>query len=450
MGTEKVSQYITNTTYDKIPPDALASAKQAILDCLGVTLAGCDDPGSKIVTEFAKEQGGIAEAGVIGGGFKVPAVEAAWVNGTIAHALDYDDYSTAFMAHPTVALLPAALAVSEKSHLSGKDVLLAYIVGFEVGAAVAPICVMQSYLLGWHSTSVMGTIGAVASCAKLLNLSVEQTSMALGIASSMANGMKENFGTMTKPLHAGNAARNGVLAAQLSQKGFTASENILEGQQGFCRIFAGGAEIDGAKIGESIGQQYTIIGGLSMKPYPSCAGTHATIDSAVYLHGQREIRAEDIEEIEMRTSPGVATACIHSNPQTGLEGKFSNQYCVARGLLDGEVGLRHFTDDMVKDPVIQSLVQKAKYAHTPEMGASFGSEVVVKFRDGSTVSYKVDSPKGFITNPVTIDDTIVKYKDCASLALSSDDAQRSLDLIMNLEDLADIGTLMDILAKKAK
>ncbi|MDY6935594.1 MAG: MmgE/PrpD family protein [Spirochaetota bacterium] len=448
MGTEKVAQFITDTSYEKIPKEAINSSKQAILDCLGVMLAGCDDPGCKILNEYIKEEGGVAEAGIIGGNLKTTASQAAWANGNIAHSLDYDDYAAAFVGHPTVALLPAILSISEKLHLSGREILLSYVIGFETGAAVSPLCGLQSYMVGWHTTSTIGAIGAVAAAAKLLNLTVDQTRMALGIASSLSNGLKENFGTMTKPLHAGNAAKNGVVAAILAKKGFTANENILEGEQGFCRVFAGGAEIDANEIGKSLGEEYTVAKDLSMKPYPSCAGTHATIDCGLYLNKNYDINPEEIEDIEIRINPGLAKSTIHSNPQTGLEGKFSNEYCVATALVEGEVGLKHFTDEKVNQPVIKRLVERAKYNNTEE--TALGSEVLVTLRDGNVLSHKVNSPKGFVDNPVTMSDTEIKYTDCASLIMPKGEVDRSLQLITNLEELKDVVTLMDILTYRGK
>ena len=449
MSTEKIARFIAESTYEQLPEEAIATAKGSILDYLGVALAGGGEPGSRLITEYIREEGGRPEAGVIGGGFKAVASHAAWANGTQGHALDYDDTSEAFMGHPTVALLPGVLALGEKLGLSGKDVLLSYITGFEAGASVAPVCILQSYLLGWHSTCTMGTIGAAAACARLLRLTIEETRMALGIGATLAGGLKQNFGTMTKPLHAGNAARNGVVAATLAQRGFTADGSILEAPQGFCKVFSGGAELDMARLGEGLGERYTIISGIAIKPYPSCHGTHSSIETTLELRKRHNIKAEDVEEVELRCNPFVETAAIHSRPQTGLEGKFSNQYCVAAALIDGEVGLKSFTDEMVMRPQAQELISKVKYSHPPEFQAlGLGSETVIRLKGGREFSYRVNAPRGFADSPLGWEEICAKYRDCASMALPAAAVERSLELVSNLEAVTGIGQLMEIVAFK--
>ena len=450
MSTERLARFVSDLTYDKIPSEAVTGAKQAILDCLGVTIAGCDDPGSKIITQYIKDEEGKPEAGIVGAGFKCPASQAAWANGTLAHALDYDDYSATFGGHPSVALLPAVLAIGDKLHMSGKDVIVGYIAGFEVGSALAPFCVMQSYLLGWHSTSTIGTIGAVGCAAKMLKLDAEQCRMAFGVGGSMANGLKENFGSMTKPLHAGDAARNGVEAAGLAGRGFTANESILEAPQGFIKVITGGAQIDTSTMGQQLGQQFAVSTGLSFKPYPSCAGTHTTIDGTLALREEHGIKLGDVESVELRTPEAIETATIHNQPQTGLEGKFSNQYVVAASILDGGVGLHSFTDDKVQRPEVQAFLPKVTYSHPAEFGFGFRTETVIRMRDGRELSKVIDFPKGFDQNPLSQKDLELKYSDCASLILPKDQVERSLEMILNLESLDNISSLMDILTYKGK
>ncbi|MBI2287835.1 MAG: MmgE/PrpD family protein [Chloroflexi bacterium] len=238
MFTEEIVKFITGISYKQLPSAVIDTSKMAILDCLGVTLAGAEESSSKIISQYVRETGR-PEAGVIGRSFKTSIDQAAWANGTQGHALDYDDYfipDHLTPYHPTVAILPAILAVGQKHHLSGKDILLAYNTGFEVEARIALACIQQQYDLGWHTTSTLGSLGAAAAISKMLRLNEEKTAIALGIASSLAGGLRQNFGTMTKPLHAGNAARNGVVAAILAQSGFTADRNILDGPLSFGNV----------------------------------------------------------------------------------------------------------------------------------------------------------------------------------------------------------------------
>ena len=453
MVTQKLAEFVINTPYEQIPENARLSAKRAILDCLGVTLAGGSDPGSKLIVEFVKSHGGKEESGVIGAGFKTIASEAALANGTMAHILDYDDYCISFLGHPSVAILPAVLALAEKEHASGKDALAAYILGFEMGASLGPAC-GNHYVVGWHCTGTMGAIGAVGAACRVLKLSVDQTRNALGITASLASGLKQNFGTMTKSLHAGNGARNGVVGALLAQMGFTANLDILESPQGFCRVFAGGQECNLSQVGATLGQNWVIASQLALKPWPSCAGTHTSIQGALELAKEHKIKAEDVAEVECRTNPFVASAAMHHQPKEGLQGKFSVQYCVSRALLDGEVGLKHFSDEMVNQPEAQALIQKVKFVHPEEMKASFvtplASEVVIKLKNGTVVSKKVDSPKGEAQNPMSMTDVSTKYNGCASLVLPADAVKSSLNMVTDLEKLPDIATLMDVLTAKPK
>lgn len=448
MSTEKVAAYIAETEYAQLPAEAVAVAKKLILDTVGVTLAGCQEPGSKLIAQHVRDEESKAEAGIIGGGFKSLASQAAWVNGTMAHALDYDDWCIPFGGHPTVAILPAALALGEKHQASGRDVLLSYVVGLEAATKIGPSC-LRHYMIGWHMTGTMGAIGAAAAAAKLLNLDVEQTKTALGIAASLANGLKQNIGTMTKPLHAGNAARNGVVAAELANKGFTADKSILEAPQGYCKVLGGGVDLDLSNLGEGLGQRYDIISTVATKPWPSCADTHAAIESVLHLRKEHAIKPEEVADVEVRTGPVIPSVAFHSRPQTALEGKFSTNYCVARALLDGEVRLADFTDDRVRQPEIQQLIPLVHYADSPELAsdltAVLGSEVVIKLHDGRSFSRTQKSPKGSASNPMSWDDVCAKYWDCASMVLPPRDVQTCMDVVSHLDYLADIKSLMEIL-----
>lgn len=451
MVTQRLAEFVVDTPYESIPEDARLSAKRAILDCLGVTLAGVSDPGSKLITEFVRAHGGKPESGVIGAGFKTVAPEAALANGTMAHILDYDDYCVSFLGHPSVAILPAILALAERDHVSGKDVLAAYILGFETGASLGPACA-QHYVVGWHCTATLGTVAAVAAACRVLKLSVDQTRMALGIATSLAGGLKQNFGTMTKSLHAGSAARNGVVGASLAAMGFTSNPEILESPQGFCKVFGGGQDCDLSNVGAELTQNWVLTSGLALKPWPSCAGTHTSIQGTLELAKEHNLKAEDVEEVECRTNPFVAGAAHINQPREGLEGKFSVQYCVSRALLDGEVGLKHFTDDQVSQPEAQELLQKVKFVHPEEMQADFStplaSEVVIRLKNGTEVSKNVDFPMGDARNPMQWDGVSAKYMDCASLVLSKEDVKTSLEMLSNLETLPDVAALMEILTSK--
>jgi 2-methylcitrate dehydratase PrpD len=445
--TKRIVDYIEQMSYERLPSAVLDASKRSILDCLGVTLAGRTEDAGRIVSEYIGDSGR-PEATVICGGFKTSAEQAAWVNGTSAHALDYDDYFATEQSapyHPTVAILPAVLAAGEKLRVSGRDVLLAYVTGFEVEARIATVCARQQYDSGWHITSSLGSIGAAAAAAGLLKLDGEKTRIALGIACSLAGGLRKNFGTMTKPLHAGNAARNGVTAVMLARQGFTADRDILDSPLSYFEVLNSQAD---PKANQETKEGYYIISpGVALKPYPSCAYSHWVIDAALALRERFKITPDNIAGIECRTSSGLPGVLIYSSPKTALEGKFSLEFCTAISLIDGEASLKQFTDDKVRDPVVRELMEKVNYVHPPEMGSGltdFRGELVIKLLNGEVYSQKVDTARGNPKNPLSQQELIDKYKDCARLSLSPEDTDKSLDLLLNLEAVTDIADLMDI------
>jgi 2-methylcitrate dehydratase PrpD len=447
MSTERIAQFVVETTYESLPEEAKQSAKRAIVDCLGCAVSGSEEEGGKLLTQYVRDNACKPEAGVIGGGFKSSAAEAALVNGMLAHVLDYDDVALPTGGHPTVALLPTALALGEKLHASGRDVLLAYIVGFEVMCTIGRGVTGRHYGLGWHCTSTNGAPAAAALGAKLLGLDLPKTRMAIGIACSLTGGLKQNFGTMTKSLHAGNAARVGVVASTLAQRGFTAVENILEAPQGFAKVLGGGEECDIPGAAQDIGKSFMIASTLEIKPYPSCRGTHPGIDAALGLAKANKFNVDDVAEVEVRGSAWIPSAAQYPRPKSGLEGKFSVEYCVARVFLDNDVGMKHFTDERVMEPKVQELVNKTNYVVNPDAAGFVPFEVVVKLKDGTVLSHTVDSILGDPTHPVSEETLFSKYRDCAAAALPSQEVEKSLDMAANLEKLDDIAALMAILCK---
>ena len=451
MGTtEQIAEFVVETSYNSIPGEAVKRAKDAIMDGLGVTLAGTIEPVSRIITEYVKEMGSAPQAGVIGCGFRSSAPHAALANGTMAHALDYDDVLSLMTGHPTVPVLPVVLALGEVQHSSGKDVLGAYILGVEVEARLGAGIGRRHYAVGWHSTATLGTLGAAAAAAKIMGLNVTETRVALGIAASKAGGLRQNFGTMTKPFHAGNAARNGIIAAMLAQKGFTADESILESQFGFCVVLGGEGEYDLERMTESLGKQFAIVEpGLDMKPYPCCRFTHRCIDAMLHIVEEHHPVAEEVVEIECQTGPATANILIHHQPKTPLEGKFSMEYCMARALMDGEMKIAQFDKEKVLEPGAQELLQKVKYVHPEREEGQRAPEVVtVRLSDGRQYSQEVLFAKGSPEQPMSAEELIDKYRDCALVVLPEEAVERSLELVAHLDKLKDITELTDLLTSK--
>ena len=405
-----------------------------------------------------KKWGGVAECSIIGSDIKTSPYLAALVNGAMGHALDYDDMGG--FGHPSVALAPAILAIGESIGASGEDILAAYVIGFEVAVCLCGPLMMSHYTRGWHSTDNFGSLGAAASVAWLLKLNVHQVKMALGIVSSLAGGLRQNFGTMTKPLHAGQAAANGIQSALLAQAGFTADENIIETPLGFAKVFGHDNEVDWAKAGEGLGKIFNItsptFSGIAIKPYPSCGGTHCSIDAALLLKKEYGLKSDDIVEVELGSNSFMMDRLlIHHRPRTGLEGKFSLEYTVARALHSGEVKLKHLTDEGVNEPPVKSLVERTKWVEKypmPALGQQLEGlgpqSVTVRLKDGKEYSHEVNISKGLPQNPLTSDEFNGKYRDCASMVLSIEDVEKSLGILSNMLGLENIRQLMETVAKK--
>jgi len=385
--------------------------------------------------------GGNPSSSIIGGGFKTSPYLAAMVNGTVGHSLDYDDMAISLIGHPSVFLVPAILAIGETVSASGKDLLTAYITGYETACYIARPVLQSHYQRGWHSTATFGTLGAVAAVAVLLKLNTNRIKMALGIAASLAGGLRQNFGTMTKPLHAGMAAAHGIQACLLAQAGFTADSNIIETPLGFSSVFGHDDEVDWNKATEDLGKVFLITGdeGLSIKPYPSCGFTHCAIDAALDITSNYDLDITNISTIELGVTPFDKQILIHHDPQTDLEAKFSLEYCVARALISGEVRLKHFTDDAITDRTVQNLMKKMTWAEKyplPAMGTAegFGTKsVTVTTRDEARYEKEVTFARGMPQNPLTVEEIKAKYRDCASTHLDKESVESSLDALLNLE-----------------
>lgn len=447
MITDEIVKWAAETKLENIPPEVLSLAKKHILDGIGVTLAGSQEPVAGVVVDCVKELGGRAEASVVSRGLRTSAPLAALANGVMCHALDYDDGSPNWLGHPTAVLLPTLLALGEKSHAPGKSVLEAYVIGFEVGAKLGAIMGEYSYELGWHNTCILGAIGGAVAAAKILGLSLESTRMAVGIAGSMASGLRKNFGTMTKPYQVGLAAHNGIMATLMAKSGLNASDSILEGHLGFGKVFSGGKkELLEDSAGMKLGDPFDIISpGGELKPYPCCRFTHFGIDAALELRQKYQLRVEDIEEIECKTSPAVPQALIYHRPQTGLEAKFSLEYCVNRALLDGKVSLDDFRDDKVCQASVQGLIKKVRYTHPEGWSpkALAPQELVVRLKGKREYSQLVEVPKGGPGNPMEWSETEAKFMDCSTLVVSPDKAKIIRDMVSRLEEIEDIGMVSE-------
>lgn len=448
-----LARFITGMAWTKLPDEAVETTKNAILDTFGVALAGSKGDLGEILPEVVKEMGGKPVSAVIGKGFRTSPPLAALVSGTLAHALDFDDVNDNWIGHPSTVLVPALFAVAEQRKSSGKDIITAYVTGFEVGAKLGMVFGQDHYAKGWHTTGTIGAVAGAAAIANLLKLNARQTQMALGIAASLAGGLRESFGSMTKPLHAGNAAKSAVLSGLLAEKGFTATENSLIGKAAFAQVLGKNIDYDFYPAMSKLGKPLDIISpGLWTKAYPSGAVTHSAISAAIELRKRYAFNVFDVTAVECATNPAVPQIIIHHRPKTGLQGKFSLEYCVAVALLDGDVKLDSFTDKRATSEDVQAFMPKVKYVHPPELENKFGFNVpgivTVKMRDGREFMARVPSPKGTPENPMTPGERQTKFENCAALVLSPAKRVRVIELVAGLEEMPDVSPLMDVLTGK--
>jgi len=439
---EQLARFLVATGFEDLPPEAIRQAKRAILDTLGVALAGCREEGPAILARLAQERPSPGKASVLGWPLCLAPQEAALINGTSAHALDYDDVNISMRGHPSAPVLPAALALAQEMGLGGRALTLAFVLGIEVEAKVGAVMGGRHYALGWHTTSTLGTLGAAAACAKLLGLDMMGTQMALGIAASMACGVRANFGIMTKPLHVGLAARNGLQAALLAAQGFTAAKEAIDSPEGFLNAFLGG-RLESEPQLPTLGQPYDIVQpGLGQKRYPCCYATHRALDAALDLAPQ--VEAADIAQVKVRVNRGTLMPLRRERPRTGLEGKFSMEYCVAAALLDRHVGMATFTDEAVARPQVVHLMDRIEVEEDASSGSDLllmWADVTILTRGGDHLTARVEIPKGDPRRPLTWQELADKFRDCAYLHLPPWKVKEALTLISRLEEVGDVSAL---------
>jgi 2-methylcitrate dehydratase PrpD len=433
---------------EAVPPAAaVAVAAGALVDTVGVTLAGADEPAARIVRSVIGEAGGPCQ--IHGTNVRASAGAAALANGTAAHALDYDDMCFVSIAHPSAPLIPTVLAAGEIAGATGHAVLAAYVVGFEIETRLGRAMNPRHYERGWHCTATLGTIGAAAGAARLLGLDAAATAHAIGIAASMASGLKENFGSMVKPLHAGLAAQNGVLSALLARGGLTSSPHAIDGAQGFL------AAMDSAHLSidteaRDLGHHWEIVEtGITVKLYPSCAGTHPTLDAILDLRRELSFAAADVAAVDVdvdRITPGIL---IHDRPSSGLEAKFSMPFCVAAAIVFGRVGIDTFEPEAIADARVQALLPRIQMrvdGRLDEGGAPLTrARVHLTLENGDVHTREANGARGYPTRPASRTDLDEKFLSCAARVLSAAQSRRALDAARRVEQMPDIRELTDAL-----
>jgi 2-methylcitrate dehydratase PrpD len=455
--TGAVVDFIGRTRFDALPGDAIAIAKRCIIDGLGVLLAGSAQDAGTILHAYVQGADARSDATVFGRRpFKTGAAAAALVNGTSGHALDWDDTQLAtsadrifgLLTHPTIPPLVATLAVGEPRRVSGAQFLEAFLTGFEVECKIAEAISPSHYKKGFHSSGTVGTFGAAVAATKLLGLNAEQTGHMLAIAASCAAGIRVNFGSMTKPLHVGRAAHNGVTAAELAARGFTGGKDALDPPWGFFQTFSHGEGYDPQRIVGALGAPHTIVWpGVSIKPYPCGVLGHPTMDAMRRLVTEHDVKPAEIAAIRVRAGSNILNPLRYAIADNELEAKFCPAFMVSAIALRRKAGIHEFNDEFVRSAPVQALMRKVERVLDPEIEAKgwekIRSTVEVDLVDGRTLVQHADERyRGGPDLPFTREELYEKWSDCASLVLTSAAQEEVFELVDGLEKVPDIAALV--------
>ncbi|MEX2450878.1 MAG: MmgE/PrpD family protein [Rhodospirillales bacterium] len=427
--TAGLADFLADTPADAIPAEAVDIGRKSILDALGVCLSGSIAPGTRIVRDYFTGFGcANATSTVFGSSVRMPAPFAAMINGTASHADDYDDTlrSSAVAtyhgsSHPTGPVITALLAVAERDGNSGRDVMTAYQFGVETTAKILDTIGGRHFAEGFHGTATCGVLGTTAALSRLFGFDAPMIRTAIGIAASLASGIRQNFGSDMKPFHSGHAAKNAIIAAELARAGHSATDIALESPVGFLKAF--GSDYDTQFIPDRLGNPWAIVTpGVWIKPHPSGMRTHPAMTKILELIAEHGVTADQVETIWVRSHKGVYETLLHHRPKTGLQAKFSIEFCLSILLLNGKAGLAEFTDAVVNRPDVQAMIERVDYAAYPEEEArandysSVTTILKLILKDGRELGARADVPKGSTDLPMSYDEVGDKIRDCAAAA----------------------------------
>ena len=444
MLTQRLAQFALETR--NIPDNAISAARDALQDTLGCALAGSLEHTSEIVQRWVQEAGSRAAVGVWGTNLGGSPAEAAFANGIASHALDYDDSLPTLRGHPSATIIPASIAAAQVVGASGKAVLEAIAIGVEVGGILGKAFGGGHYIRGWHTTATVGAFAATAAAARLLGLSVGQLQTAWGITGSQTAGLVRNFGTMTKPFHAGNGARTAITSAQLAKAGFTACQDVFEGKTSIFDTYCGEDRAPLEPLIAKAGSPWQINDpGIFVKNWPCCYCNHRPVGGILQLIAEHGIKADEVKEIRVSFLPGSDEALIATNPQTGLEGKFSIEYSAAATIYDGKLTLDTFTDAMVQRPPVRELMKKVRRIHIQAEGIFSGvvgyNDVAIETTRG-TFEVHIDKAPGSPAWPMSPEQRDEKFMDCAGRVLGQAGAAKLLEAVRGCAKAANMNDIV--------
>jgi 2-methylcitrate dehydratase PrpD len=436
--TERLARFISECKYAWLPNDVVAGVKRCFLDWIGVTLGATGDDGAKILLGVVQGHGGKRQASIFGSRARTTMLQAALVNGTMSHALDYDDAHNVVRTHPSAPLVPALFAVAEYFQLPGKELITAFVAGYETTVRIGRALGKEYYERGWHATSVLGRFGAAAGTARLLRLPPDKTAVALGLAATQAGGLRDVFGTMGKAFHAGKAASDGLFAAILAKEGFTAPGDMLEEKKAFSEVLS--REYNPELIVKGLGMEYGV-GEVNFKPYAACLLVHPVVDAVLAIRTDHRPDPDQIEKIDIRVAPLNLKVTGDFNPQTGFEAKFSLPMAGAMALVFGNVNHSLFTHSVVHDPSVRRLMGVMQAASDASMDEN-EAVVSIVMKNGQRYSSHITAPKGNPGNPMTFVELASKVRDLSAQVLTPKAVERVVHTVTCLEELGNTAKLV--------
>ncbi|MFZ9176314.1 MAG: MmgE/PrpD family protein [Burkholderiaceae bacterium] len=457
--TDYVAGFVCETSLKDVPADVMELGKKSMLDGIGLAISGSVAKSGELVRQHLKSLGiPTGSATVFGSNIKTAPRFAAFANGVGIHADDYDDTQLAvakdrvygLLTHPTAPALPSAIAKGEALNASGADVFLAYQLGVEVECKISEAINPRHYQTGFHSTATCGTFASASAAGKLMGLNKETMLRALSIAGSQSAGLRENFGTMTKPFHAGRSSESGIVAAEFAQIGWTAAPTILEAPRGFFSAAGGG--YDPKAIDGVLGKPWTFASpGVSIKPHPSGSLTHPGMTEMLRLIKEHGIKADQVVSVKVGTNHNMPNALIHHRPTNELQAKFSMEFCMAILLLEGRAGLSEFTDEVVMRPDVQAMIKKVDFGVDPEAEAAgfhkMTTIITITLTDGRVIRGSADFGRGSPAMPMTYDEVADKFREnCEFAKFSSQKANQVVEMIRGIEKVGSIRELTALLA----
>ncbi len=436
--TRDLGQFVSDLSPNRLPEEAVRVARMGFIDCIGTMIAGRKEDCVRIMTDVLAPADGPST--LTFGTRKGPAPEAAWINGTAAHALDYDDVG--LRGHPSTVLVPAILAEAEALGSTGADMIVAYVAGYETWAELFKRDSGLLHVKGWHPTGLYGAVGAAAACASLRRLDPDKAAQAIALGASQSSGLMANFGTMTKPFHAGKAAHAGIMAARLAEAGFTASADALEHPQGFLHAISPEGTEDRSGSAKAGAEWRILTEGIGIKKYPTCYCTHRAIDCMLDLMQESPVKPDEVKKITVNISDYFSTVLRNHSPQTGLAAKFSMEFAMASGVVARRVGLRELTDAFVQRPEVQALMERVEIVTSTEYdpdlpGAAPTDSVAVELTSGRMLAGEpVARATGHASRPLTEAQLYDKFADCLDVGASDIPAEALFKRLQAIQSIS--------------